>query len=259
MSIRLKTAEEIAVLREGGRHLAQVLDTVEAAVAPGVSMVELDAIAYEAIQALGDKPAFKGYRPASAYRPFPDTLCVAVNNIVVHGIPSLHNHVLQVGDIVGIDTGLVHQGMIVDSGRTIGVGEIDGGAKKLISVTKDALMIGIKAAQPGGHIGDIGAAIEEFIDSQGEYGIVEMLCGHGVGHEVHEDPQIPNYGRRGSGDLIRSGMVLAIEPMVNEGSADVIFERDGYTVRTRDGKRSAHWEHTIVVTDQGPEILTKSS
>lgn len=254
----IKTPAEIEQLRVAGRHLAQVLDAVERAVAPGVTLLELNAIAEREVRARGDTPAFLGYRPTSAPKPFPATLCVALNNIVVHGIPTKDDAVLKEGDILGIDTGLVHEGMIVDAGRTVAVGTIDRTAEQLIAVTRESLMAGIEAAQAGNTVGDIGHAIESYVRSASNFTIVELLCGHGVGHKVHEDPQIPNYGRAGSGPKLLPGMVLAIEPMLNEGTKDVVFERDGYTVRTRDGKRSAHFEHTIVVTEQGPEVLTKS-
>ena len=254
--ISLKTPKEIELLRIGGSHLAEVLDTVEAAVRPGITTSELNDIAEAKTRELGDTPAFLNYKPQSAPMPFPAALCVAVNDTVVHGIPNLNDVALTEGDIIGIDTGVVHEGLITDSGRTVPVGEIDDAAKKLLNVTREALMIGIKAAQPGNRVGDIGHAIEEYVDQYG-YGIVDVLCGHGVGHKVHEDPNIPNFGRPGTGPVLKPGMVIAIEPMLNEGSEKVIFERDGYTVRTKDGKRSAHFEHTIAITEEGPLILTK--
>ncbi len=255
--MRIKTPDDIDRLRIAGRHLAQVLHAVERAVAPGVTLKELNDIAEREIRARGDIPAFLGYRPSSAPKAFPATLCVALNDVVVHGIPTKDDAVLREGDILGIDTGLVHEEMIVDSGRTVPVGKIDRTAQELIAVTHEALMIGIDAARPGNTVGDIGHAIETYVKKVSTFGIVEHLCGHGVGHKVHEEPQIPNYGRAGTGATLVPGMVLAIEPMLNEGSKDVIFERDGYTVRTSDGTRSAHFEHTIVVTEHGPEILTE--
>ena len=254
--ISLKTAEEIKLLREGGKHLAEVLDIVEAAVAPGVTTSELNRIAEDEIRKRGDKPAFLNYKPQSAPMPFPATLCVAVNDTVVHGIPNLNDVTLKEGDIIGIDTGVRHKKLINDSGRTVPVGKIDDAAQKLINVTREALAIGIKAAQPGNTVGDIGHAIEHYVDQFG-YGIVDVLCGHGVGYKVHEDPNVPNFGRAGTGAKLKPGMVIAIEPMLNEGSEKVIFEKDGYTVRTKDGKRSAHFEHTVAITEDGPKILTK--
>jgi methionyl aminopeptidase len=253
--ISVKTAEEIEILREGGRHLAAVLDAVEEAVRPGVSTLKLDQVAEDAIRALGDTPLFLGYQPLGAPRPFPATLCIAPNDVVVHGIPTEHPRVLQDGDIIGIDTGLRHNGLVVDSGRTVPVGKIDSTAEKLIAVTKEALMRGIAAAKPGGTVGDIGHAIESYVRGQG-FSIVEVFCGHGLGYEPHEEPSIPNFGRAGTGAKLKSGMVLAIEPMLNEGTKEVKFDRDGYTARTRDGMRSAHFEHTVVITESGAEILT---
>lgn len=256
--MNIKTSAEIETLRVAGRHLAEVLDAVEQAIAPGVTLLELNAIAEREIRARGDTPAFLGYRPISAPKPFPATLCVALNNIVVHGIPTKDNAILKEGDILGIDTGLVHEGMIVDAGRTVPVGAIDQVAGELLAVTHEALREGIAAAKADNTVGDIGHAIESYVRRVSGFTIVELLCGHGVGHNVHEEPQIPNVGRAGSGPRLVPGMVLAIEPMLNEGSKDVVFERDGYTVRTKDSMRSAHFEHTIVVTEHGPEILTVS-
>lgn len=254
--ISIKTPEEIELLRTSGKHLAEVLDEVEQAVKPGVTTNELDEIAEAAIRRLGDTPAFLDYRPQSAPMPFPASLCVAVNDTVVHGIPNVHNYTLKEGDIIGIDTGVIHEGMITDSGRTVPVGKIDEAAKKLLNITRESLMVGIKQAKPGNRVGDIGYAIEQFVRPHG-YGIVDVLCGHGVGYRVHEEPNVPNFGRKGSGPELKPGMVIAIEPMINEGSKDVIFEPDGYTVRTKDGKRSAHFEHTVVIGEDGPEIVTK--
>lgn len=254
--IRVKTAQEIGYLRQGGKHLAEVLQEVARAVAPGVSTKELDAITEREIRARGDTPAFLQYRPVGAPGPFPASLCIAPNDTVVHGIPTVEPYVLKEGDIIGIDTGLVHEGMIVDAGLTVPVGKITKEAQKLLDVTREALAIGIKAVKIGGRVGDIGAAIEEFVRPHG-YAIVEELCGHGVGHKVHEEPNVPNFGRKGTGVELVAGMVLAIEPMLNMGSRHVVFQPDGYTVKTRDGNLSAHFEHTIALTEQGVEILTK--
>lgn len=233
-----------------------MLDEVEAAVEPGVTTAQLDAIAEQAIRKRGDAPAFLGYQPPSAPAPYPATLCVAPNDVVVHGIPTRNPITLHDGDMLGIDTGLWHEGMIVDAGRTVAVGEIDATAHKLIEVTRGALLQGIKAARPGNRVGDIGYAVSQYVKPYG-FGVVEVLCGHGVGYAVHEDPHVPNYGSPGTGAELAPGMVLAIEPMINEGSKEVLFEDDGYTVRTKDGQRSAHFEHTILITDGEPEILTK--
>jgi methionyl aminopeptidase len=203
----------------------------------------------------GDTPAFKNYRPQGAPRPFPCALCVAPNDVVVHGIPTEMRYTLKEGDIIGLDLGMVRDGLVVDAGKTIGVGRIDKKAQHLLNVTYEALLRGIDEARAGNHVGDIGYAIESYVRSEG-YGIVRDLCGHGVGHAVHEEPQVPNFGARGTGEKLVPGMVLAIEPMVNEGKGAVEFLADGYTVKTRDGSRSAHFEHNVVVTDGDPLILT---
>lgn len=251
-----KTAEEVEVLREAGRRLAYVLEAVSKKVAPGVSTVELDSLAEKMIRKGGDMPAFKGYTPEGAVRPYPSTLCASVNDEIVHGIPTENARVLAEGDIIGLDLGLRHEGLIVDAATTVPVGAVDADAEKLLLVTRQALAAGIAAATPGGYVGDISAAIEEYIKPYG-YGIVRELGGHGVGYQVHEDPHIPNFGPKETGDDLVPGMVLAIEPMVNEGTEKIVLGDDGYTWKTADGKRSAHFEHTIVITEDGPEVLTQ--
>lgn len=243
-------------LRIAGKRLGTILQTLAKAVKPGVSVRTLDEMAHKMILDYGDTPAFLNYKPHGAPRAFPATLCIAINDTVVHGIPTEKNTVLQEGDIIGLDTGLFHDGYIVDSGITVPVGNVSKDALKLMQVTKEALYVGIQAAQVGNTVGDIGHAIEEFVKPYG-YGIVRELCGHGVGKEIHEEPNIPNYGKKGTGPVLKEGMVIAIEPMLNEGKKEVIFESDGFTVRTEDGTRSAHFEHTLVVTKDGPEIFTE--
>ena len=248
--------EEIEILREGGKRLAYVLNEVKKKIAPGVTTKKLDELAESLIREGGDEPAFLHYRPEGVSVDYPATLCVSVNDEIVHGIPG--DRVLKVGDIVGIDLGLKHKGLFVDSAITVPVGEIDQSAKRLIAVTEKSLYSGIDAARGGGHIGDIGAAIEKVVEGTG-FSIVEELGGHGVGHNVHEDPFIPNFGKKGTGPKLKAGMVLALEPMLNEGSKNVtLSQKDKYTFSTKDGKRSAHFEHTILVTDGAPEILTQS-
>ena len=259
--IIIKTKEEIEILREGGKRLATVLHKVNKKVAPGVSTKELDVYAEELIREMGDEPAFLNYRPAGAKTPFPSSLCVSVNDEVVHGIPS-SNRVLKEGDIVSLDLGLKHKGLFTDMAMTVGVGEISANSKKLLETTKRALSVGIDAAQGGNTIGDIGYAIERFVRSRKDknknmqYGIVEVLSGHGVGRAIHEDPYIPNFGKRGKGEKLIPGMVVALEPMLNNGTKNVTIDEDGYTIRTADGKKSAHFEHTILITEGEPEILT---
>ncbi|MHB8651845.1 MAG: type I methionyl aminopeptidase [Minisyncoccota bacterium] len=252
--ITIYTPEEILKLREGGRRLAVVLREVEGRVRPGISTKELDLIAEELIRAGGDQPAFLGYTPEGSEFPYPATLCTSVNEEVVHGIPQREN-VLKEGDIIGLDIGLRHEGMIVDMAVTVAVGEIDSRAKKLISVTREALAAGIAAVVPLGHVGDIGAVIASYAAKEG-YGVPRELGGHGVGHHVHEEPHIANF-KLSVGPKLRPGMVLALEPIFNEGGRAIVLADDGYTFLTKDGKRSAHFEHTIVVTETGAEILTK--
>ncbi|MBP9749168.1 MAG: type I methionyl aminopeptidase [Candidatus Pacebacteria bacterium] len=251
----IKTQEEIRALQELGKLHAEVISELEAAVRPGVNTAELEEIACKRIAALGCVPAFKNYRPHGAERPFPCALCVAPNDVVVHGIPTELAYTLKDGDILGLDVGVMRGGLVIDAGKTVPVGTIDAKARNLLAVTLEALMHGIGEAWSGNHIGDIGYAVESYVRSEG-YGIVRDLCGHGVGHAVHEEPQVPNYGARGKGERLVPGMVLAIEPMVNEGKGAVEFTSDGYTVRTKDGSRSAHFEHNIAITHAAPLILT---
>lgn len=255
MGITIKTADEIAILRAGGKRLAEVLQKAAAAVRPGVSARELNDLAEKLIAEGGDTPSFLNYSPKGAKRPFPAALCVSVNDEVVHGIPNEGEKILREGDIVSLDTGLTHKGLFTDCAITLGVGNIDARAKKLLEVTKKALAAGIGAARAGNTTGDVGFAIESFVKPFG-FGIVRELAGHGVGYAVHEEPFVPNFGRKKGGVLLKAGMVLAIEPMLNEGGAGIKLDSDGYTYRTKDGSRSAHFEHTIVVTEKGAEVLT---
>ena len=211
----------------------------------------------QVISSVSVEPVLLGYHPSFADYPYPAAVCVSVNNCVQHGIPS-EQVVLKDGDVVNIDMSIGYKGMIVDSGITVGVGEISGEAKRLLSVTQEALAHGIKMAKAGNRIGDISATIQEFVESRG-FSIVEVLCGHGVGYKVHEDPTIPNFGKAGTGPKIEVGHVYAIEPIVNAGKKDVYFddEGDGYSVYTTDGSISAHFEHTVAITEKGPVILTK--
>lgn len=253
--ITIKKPEEIAILREGGKRHAAILRRLAEMAKPGVATRELNDLAEKLIKESGDEAAFLGYSPKGARRPYPASLCVSVNDEVVHGIPNEQEKILREGDIVSLDLGLRHDGLFTDAAITIPVGKIDEAAEKLIETTKKALAIGINAAHGGGHIGDIGAAIEKFVKPFG-YGIVRDLAGHGVGYAVHEPPFVPNFGEKDKGKKLLPGMVLAIEPMLNEGTEKVILDSDGYTYRTADGKRSAHFEHTIVITDSGAEVLT---
>lgn len=244
----ITTQDEVANLRRSGQILAAALRHTAKAVQPGVTTAKLNLIADQAIRAAGGVPSFIGYNG------FPSALCTSVNDGVVHGIPS-ETTVLQAGDIVGLDLGVVYGGMFTDHALTVGVGKISKDDQRLIEVTKESMMLGIKAAIVGNRIGHISAAVEATLKPHG-YGIVRQLTGHGVGRAIHEDPSIPNYGPATSGPTIVPGMVLAIEPMVTRGGWAVQTEADGWTVSTVDGSRAAHFEHTILVTEQGPEILT---
>jgi len=254
--IIIKTEKEIAILREGGKRLATILEEVAKKVAPGVSTMELSDYAEKLIRDGGDEPAFLNYRPAGASYPYPAALCVSVNSEVVHGIPK-KNHILKVGDIVSIDLGLEHKGLFTDHARTIPVGKISKEKAELLSVCESALMEGIAAARGGHRIGDISSAIEAHIRPH-KFGIVRELAGHGVGREIHEDPYIPNFGKKGTGAVLEPGMVIAIEPMINAGTADVVLLPDDWTFKTKDGKPSAHFEHTILITEGDAEVLTKA-
>lgn len=254
MAIIIKTAEEIEILREGGRRLAQILDMVGKRVEPGISALALDQYAEMLIREGGDEPAFKGYTPSGHDTPYPGSLCVSVNSEVVHGIPHPQK-ILKEGDIVSLDLGLKHKGMYTDHAVTLPVGKISKNDAELIRVTREACMTGIFEARGGKRVGDISFAIESFIKPYG-YGIVRELAGHGVGREIHEDPYVPNYGKKNTKESLVPGMVIAIEPMCTLGSPNVVVLSDGYTFKTADSSKAAHCEHTILITDGEPEILT---
>ncbi len=251
----IRTDTERASLIEGGKRLATILQALAERVAPGVSAEELDTLAEVMIREGGDEPAFLGYTPEGGGRPYPAALCVSVNDEVVHGIPNESAKVLKEGDIVSLDLGLVHEGVIVDAAVTVPVGVIDAKTKRLLAATKDALAAGIAAAKPGRRVGDIGAAIQKVIEGAG-FTVVKELGGHGVGEGVHEEPFIPNFGRPGTGEELVEGMVLALEPISSAGKAAVKVAPDGYTYRTKDGSRSAHFEHTILLEKSGARIVT---
>ena len=246
---------ERANLIEGGKRLAAVLEALRAKIAPGVTAEELDDLAEQLIREGGDEPCFLGYTPEGARRPYPATLCVSINDEVVHGIPNESVKVLKEGDIVGLDLGLTHNGIIVDAAITVPVGKVDEETKKLLVATERALAAGIAKAVPGNHMGDISNAIQKEIESAG-FKVVKELGGHGVGDLVHEEPFIPNFGRPGEGELLEEGMVLALEPISTAGKAAVTLAPDGYTYRTKDGSRSAHFEHTILLEASRARIIT---
>ena len=245
--IYLKTDEEIELLRQANLIVARTLAEVAKLIAPGVTTLKLDTVAEEYIRSQGAVPGFKGYAG------FPSTLCVSVNENVVHGFPS--NYVLREGDIVSVDCGAVKDGFNGDSTYTFAVGEVAEDVMRLLKTTKESLYVGIEHAVPGNRIGDIGHAIQDYCEKRG-YSVVREFCGHGVGRRLHEEPDVPNYGRRGTGPLIKNGMCIAIEPMINMGSKNVVVERDGWTTRTKDRKPSAHYEHSIAIHHGKPDILS---
>ncbi len=256
MAIIIKTPDEIEKLRVGGKRLAKILSEVSALVEPGMSAVELDIIAQEKIKELGDEPAFLGYKPAGHRIAYPAALCVSINSEVVHGIPKAMT-ILKEGDIVSLDLGLKHEGLFTDHAVTVAVGAISKDKEKLLRDTREALYTGIEAIVPGARTGDIGSAVEAFAKKAGKYGIVRTLAGHGVGRAIHEDPFIPNYGKAKTGEKLVPGMVVAIEPMLTLGTDDVDEASDGYTMKTTDGSAAAHFEHTVLITETGYEILTE--
>lgn len=254
--MKLKSENDIKILREGGHRLATILKKVAERVAPGVSTLELDTYAYELITLGGDEPAFLRYKPAGVRIPYPASLCVSINSEVVHGIPR-KNRIIEEGDVVTVDLGLKHGGLFTDHAVTVIAGKNKNAeALRLVEATRVALDAGIKAIRPGARIGDIGAAIEAVAKREG-LGIVRILSGHGVGFAVHEDPYVPNYGKVGTGEKLVPGMVIAIEPMLTLGTDKVVLERDQYTYTTKDGSLAAHFEHTVAITEKGAEILTK--
>lgn len=252
----IKNDTERANLIEAGKRLSAVLAMLRSKVAPGVTTEELDDAAEQMIRDGGDEPCFLGYTPEGAQRPYPATLCVSINDEVVHGIPNESVKILKEGDIVGLDLGLTHNGIIVDAAITVPVGQASEETKRLLEATEQSLAAGIAQAIPGNHMGDISYAIQKEIERAG-FKVVKELGGHGVGDMVHEEPFIPNFGRPGEGPILEEGMVLALEPISTAGKATVILTPDGYTYRTKDGSLSAHFEHTILIEKNGPLVVTK--
>ena len=247
MTIIIKSDREVAAMRQAGRIVAVTLEVLKSQVRPGMKTKELDIIAARELERLGAKPSFKGYRG------FPANLCVSINDEIVHGIPG--ERVLDEGDIVSLDLGAIFMGFQGDAAVTVGVGEVSSQAKRLIETTEGTLRAGITAAHRGARLGDISAAIQNYAESRG-YSVVREYTGHGIGREMHEEPQIPNFGLPGSGPVLKRGMTLALEPMVNIGDWRTKRGDDHWTVFTADGSLSAHFEHTIAITDAEPEVLT---
>lgn len=248
MAIILKTKAEIAIMREAGRIVAGTHEALRQAIKPGVPTSELDRIAYEYCSERGARPAFKGYRG------FPASLCVSINEEIVHGIPS-RKRILREGDIVSLDFGVVYQGFYGDAAKTVPVGDVSDEAANLLKVTEEALYKGIEQAAPGRRLHDISAAVQAHAEVNG-YSVVRQYVGHGIGRNMHEAPHVPNFGKPGTGPLLKTGMVLAIEPMVNVGTYETLEKGDKWTVVTKDSSLSAHFEHTVAITADGHEILT---
>lgn len=246
--IILKTEKEIKLMRRAGRIVAEVLGALKDAVKANVPTIYYAQLAEKITAKMGGSPAFKGYRG------FPAPLCVSINDEVVHGIPA-KDRVLKEGDIVSFDFGAVYRGFYADGALTVAVGEVNGKVKELIKVTEGAFWEALKFARVGNHLGDISHAIQRFVESKG-FSVVRDFVGHGIGRSLHEDPPVPNYGERGTPPLLQPGMTLAIEPMVNMGGFEVKIMEDGWTSKTKDGSFSAHYEHTVAITENGPEILT---
>jgi len=252
--IYLKTSEEIEIMAKGGRILALVLAALKKEAKVGVVTRDLDTLAHDMIVAAGAQPAFLNYRPHGARHAYPWTLCVSLNDVIVHGQPS--DYALRDGDIVSLDLGLKQQGFYLDAAITVGVGEISAEARKLIAATEEALAAGIKMAKPGKTLGDVGHAIEGVV-LKNKFAVADDLVGHGIGRALHEDPAVFNFGEKGEGDWLEEGLVIAIEPMVVAGRSAVRTLADE-SFATRDGSLAAHFEHTVAITKNGPRVLTKA-
>lgn len=253
MKVFLKTEDEIELMRQANQLVGKTLGELARHIKPGVTTLRLDQIADEFIRDHGAIPTFKGF-PNPYGGPFPASICTSVNDVVVHGVPN-NDTVLREGDIISVDCGTLLNGFCGDSCYTFCVGEVADDVKQLLRTTREALYKGIENAVAGHHLGDISAAVQEHCEAQ-HYGIVRELTGHGIGREMHEDPQVPNYGRRGNGILLKAGMCIAIEPMVTQGDRSIYMDADRWTIRTRDGKPAAHFEHTIAVRRGKAEILS---
>ncbi len=250
MAVEIKSAQEISLMREAGRIVCEILDALEKMVAPGVTTWDLDQEAERLIYAKGAKPAFKGYNG------FPACLCASVNEEVVHGIPSRKRRLAE-GDLMKLDFGVVYKGYYGDSARTVPVGTVTPAALSLVAATRESLRRGIAQMVPGNTLGDVGAAVQSYVEATG-FSVVKDFVGHGIGRKLHEAPQVPNFGKKGEGMKLRTGMTLALEPMVNAGTFKVEVLEDDWTAVTLDRKLSAHFEHTVLITENGPEILTRA-
>lgn len=251
--ILIKSAKEIEYMRESGRIVALALSEMEKAIKPGITTCELDKIATDVLKQEGAIPSFKGQEGFEGSKPYPATICASVNNQVIHGIPD--NYALKEGDIISIDMGALKNGYHGDAARTFAVGNISEQAQKLIDVTKQSFFEGMKFAKHGNRVSDISHAVQTYAESFG-FSVVREFVGHGIGTELHEDPQVPNYGKPGRGPRLTKGMVIAVEPMINQGGYDIEILKNGWTVVTQDGSLSAHYENTVLITDGEPEFLT---
>src|SRR5438132_5558359 len=247
--INLKTNHEIELMARAGQVLDAVVEELKGAIRPGVRTIELDRLAERRMRAAGARPGFLGYHG------FPNSICVSINDEAVHGIPGKRR--IEEGDIVSLDLGLVLDGFWADMGCTVAVGKVASEARRLIRVTEECLEVAIRQAQPGGHLGDISAAVQEHAEAAG-FSVIRQFVGHGIGRQMHEAPQVPNFGTPGSGPQLKPGMTLAIEPMVNQGGPDVYIKPDGWTVCTTDGSLSAYYEHTVAITKDGPRVLNRA-
>lgn len=245
--IILKKESDLAKMREAGRILAWTLRTVSETIQPGVTPKQLDALADRLISEKGARPSFLGYRG------YPAATCISVNNVVIHGIPD--DTPLEEGDIIDLDFGVYKDGFHADSAWTFPVGKIAKNAERLLNITQESMWQGIAKAKVGAKVGEISSAVQKYVESNG-YSVVKDLVGHGIGRSIHEEPSVPNYGKPSSGALLREGTTICIEPMVNEGTHELLTLKDGWTMVTKDGKLSAHFEHTVAVTRDGPEVLT---
>ena len=254
--IKLKTKEEIEKLRIGGAKLAEVLKETAKQIKPGVFTSDLNDFAHDLMIKLGGTPSFLNYTPSGSKKPYPASLCVCINDEIVHGIPNEDPKEIKEGDLVTVDAGLIYDGLYTDSAITVAVGEVSKELRELLTRTNEALNAGIKKCVVGNRVGDIGAAVQKVAEDAG-LTVIENLTGHGVGYAVHEDPYIPNTGDSGTGEVLEEGLVIAIEPMFSLGSPEIILDRDGYTYKTSDGSISAQFEHTVAITADGPVVLTK--
>ncbi len=249
-AISIKSEEEIAILREGGRILAKIIHSLNCSLKSGITAKQIDTIAEDMMRQYGVRSAFKGYRG------FPGSVCVSINEEVVHGIPN--ERLLKPGDLVSLDAGIIHKGYYTDMAISEGIGAIDPQWQLLMDITKESLYKGIEQARAGNHLSDISYAVQQCVEAN-HFSVVRDFVGHGIGKDLHEEPEIPNFGQPSQGPILKEGMVLAIEPMVNMGTWKTKISSDGWTVKTEDQKPSAHFEHTIVITSQGPQILTEDN